>query len=225
MADNEKIISKIKKILELSRNNPSKEEAESAAAKAQLLMAQYHLELADVEGVEDTDDIFEIEVNCGKGNKWKYALAGIVAKNFRCKHFYYGKERVVFYGYQTDAEIAAMTFETLFNIGNKDANNYYQKLRNKAIAQGFKFYGDGIKNSYLIGYLEGIQSVLEKQCTALMIVTPTEIVDKFNERVAGSKTMHNSGLRCRGGNSGDVAREEGRISGKCAAGQRSISSM
>lgn len=41
MMDTEKIIAKIKKVLELSRNNPSEEEAKSAALKAQKLMAAY----------------------------------------------------------------------------------------------------------------------------------------------------------------------------------------
>ena len=38
-SSNEKIIEKIKKVLELSKNNPSIEEAKSAAIKAQRLMA------------------------------------------------------------------------------------------------------------------------------------------------------------------------------------------
>ena len=128
----------------------------------------------------------------------------------------------MFYGYRVDAEIAATTFEFLFNYGNKASANYYQKLRNKANAKGFGFDGTGIKNSWLIGYLEGIQEIFERQCTALMIVTPPEIVDKYNERISGCKKMQNSVLKCRGGSSGDNARSEGRITGKCAAGQKSI---
>ena len=29
----------------------------------------------------------------GVARAWKYELAGIVAKNFRCKYFFYGKKR------------------------------------------------------------------------------------------------------------------------------------
>lgn len=219
---NEKIISKIKKILELSKNNPSEAEATAAAALAQKLMAEYHLELADIEDIKDEEEIFEIQVDCGKGNKWKYALAGIVAKNFMCKHFYYGKETVVFYGYKTDAEIAAMTFEFLFNFGNKKATNFYQNKRNEAMKKYGWFNGEGLKNSYLIGYLEGIQSVLERQCTALMIVTPTAIEDAYKKRIEGCKTRNTSSLKCRAGGFGDEAREEGRRDGKNIANSRSI---
>ena len=219
---NEKIISKIKKVLELSRNNPSKEEATAAAALAQKLMAEYHLELADIEDINNEEEIYEVQVECGKGNKWKYALAGIVAKNFRCKHFYYGKETVIFYGYKTDAEIAAMTFEFLFKFGNKNATNFYQKERNIRMKQYGFFNGDGIKNAYLIGYLEGIQEVLQRQCTALMIITPQEIEDKYSERIKGFNKMKNSGLRRRIDELGNNAREEGKAVGRSIANSRSI---
>ena len=57
--DTEKIIAKIKKILELSRNNPSKEEAKAAALKAQRLMAEYHLSESNTDGVKDIKRIME----------------------------------------------------------------------------------------------------------------------------------------------------------------------
>lgn len=222
MNANEKIISKVRKVLELSKNNPSEEEAKSAELMAQRLMAEYHLELADIEDINDDEEPFEIQVNCGKGNKWKYALAGIVAKNFMCKHFYYGKETVVFYGYQVDAETAAMTFKFLFDFGNKKANSFYQSKRNAAMKKYGCFEGDGLKNSYLIGYLEGIMEVLERQCTALMLVTPPAIEAAYKERISGAKTSNHSALRCRAGGSGDSAREEGRRVGKSVASSRNI---
>lgn len=219
---NEKIISKIRKVLELSKNNPSEEEAKAAALTAQKLMAEYHLELADIEYLAENEEPFEISVNVGTGNKWKYALAGIIAKNFMCKHFYYGKEVVVFFGYKTDAEIAAQVFEFLFNFGKKKANSFYQSKRNEAMKKYGWFEGDGLKNSYLIGYLEGIMEVLERQCMALMLVTPPEIECKYNERVSGAKKSNHSSLKCRRGGYGDEAREEGRRTGKMVANSRSI---
>ena len=45
----EKIIDKIRKVLELSKNNPSEEEAQAAALKAQKLMAEYHISIKEIE--------------------------------------------------------------------------------------------------------------------------------------------------------------------------------
>ena len=219
--NNEKIISKIKKVLELSKNNPSEEEAIAAAALAQKLMAEYHINQTDIEDIEDTETISEVRVNVGKGNKWKYLLSGIIAKNFMCKRYYLGKEAVVFYGFQTDAEIAAQTFKFLFEFGNKSANNFYQKTRNEAKRSGVYFDGNGLKNAYLIGYLEGIAEVLEKQCTALMLVISDRVEQQFNEKVEGMKTVKQN-LSGSGSITGINARKEGRITGRSAVEQRSI---
>lgn len=209
----EKIIEKIKKVLELSKNNPSQEESKAAALKAQKLMAEYHISMVEVEAVEDIENIVEKKVNVGMGNKWKYFLSGIIAKNFRCKYFYYGKDTVVFYGYEMDANIAAMTFEFLFKTGNKAANNYYQRLKSEAQKNNEYFFGKGIKNSFLSGYIQGIKEVLEKQCTALMIVIP-EKVEKEYENISGNfETMHNK-IKTRGNYQGEQARVEGRKAGK-----------
>lgn len=221
--NNEKIIEKIKKVLELSKNNPSPEEAQSAALKAQKLMVEYHISLKEVEAVEDVDEITETQVIVGTGNKWKYQLARIIAKNFRCRHFYYGKSIIVFYGHETDTEIAAMTFETLYKVGNKGANNFYQNKRNEAYRNGelYWFNGKGLKNQFLIGYLEGIKSVLDKQCTALMIVTPKEVNESYEKMVEtwDMKRSINTGLRY---TRNDEARQRGYETGRNAVENRRL---
>lgn len=221
MKKTEKIIEKIKKVLELSKNNPSEEEAKSAALKAQKLMAEYHISMSEIEAVDDIDNIVEKTITIGTGNKWKYILAGIIAKNFRCKHFYYGNSSVVFYGHEVDAEIAAETFKFLFETGNKAATNYYNKLRKEAAKSGNFFNGTGIKNSFLSGYLEGIKEELEKQCTALMIVVPKEVEDGYSERTKTFHTMQMSGLKT-ASYYGSQSREEGRKTGKSAIGSKQL---
>lgn len=210
--DSEKIIAKIKKVLELSKNNPSEEEAKSATLKAQKLMAEYHIALSEVESVEDIDNIVEKTIDVGMGNKWKYSLAGIIANNFRCKHFFYGKGTVVFYGYEVDTEIAAETFRFLYNAGIKMATSYYSKLRNDAMKNGGNFNGMGIKNCFLVGYMEGIREELEKQCTALMIIIPQKVQDEYSERVKKRRTI--SSRMNTSSYYGNKAIEEGRKAGK-----------
>ena len=218
--DSEKIIAKIKKVLELSKNNPSEEEARSAALKAQKLMAEYHIALSEVESVEDIDNIVEKPVNVGMGNKWKYSLAGIIAKNFRCKYFFYGKGTVVFYGYEVDTEIASETFHFLYKTGIKMATSYYNKLRNDATKYGKAFNGMGIKNCFLVGYMEGIKEELDKQCMALMIVVPQKVQEEYSNKTKAFKTV--SHKMSTSSYYADQSREEGRQAGKATMNSKRL---
>lgn len=217
----EKIIKKIKKVLELSKNNPSQTEAEVAALKAQKLMAEYHISMKEVEATENVENIAEKPVHVSTGNKWKSLLADIVAKNFRCKYFLYGRSTIVFYGYKEDTEIAAMTFNFLFKIGNRAAANYYQKERSHAIKSQGYFNGSGIKNAFLVGYLEGLEACLEKQCTALMLTVPKEVEESYVDMIAGFKKTSNT-LSYGDGFGGQKAREEGRKTGRATIMSRRI---
>lgn len=210
---NEKIIEKIKKILELSKNNPSVEEAKSAALKAQKLMAEYNIKMSEIEMIDDIENIVEEKIDVGTGNKWKYTLSSIVAKNFRCKYFYYGKSTVVFYGYEEDAKISAMTFKLLFDVGNKESAKYYQKQRQECLKECRYFDGRGIKNTFLDGYLLGIQEALERQCTALMIVIPKKVEEKYIERTFDFRKF-SSTFKVRNNVEGEQAKTEGRRIGK-----------
>ena len=218
MNDREKVIEKIKKVLNLSKNNPSEQEAESAALKVQKMMAEYHVSMADLESAEDTEDIAHVPVDVGLGNKWKSPLANIVSNNFRCKYYFYGRDKIVFFGHKIDAEIAKETFLFLFKFGNKKAMNYYMKVKKQGVAT------KGVKNAYLVGYLLGIKDVLEKQSTALMIVVPKEVNDKYELMISGEgwSSTNSKGLSARVGEVGDKAKEEGRWTGRQAASSRNI---
>lgn len=180
--NSEKVLQTIRKLLELSNNNPNEEEAKSAALKAQELLAKYHLDIKDVEGIDadDSESIDEVGVDV-PARKWKYRLANIVAKNFRCKQFLYGKSKIVFYGYHTDVAVASETFKYLFRVGDK--------LATKHVTDAMRMNGTsvGVYNCFVAGFCNGIDSVLSKQCVALTLVTPKEVLDSFEDRVSGFK--------------------------------------
>lgn len=173
----EKIIEKIKKLLNMTQENGASEnEAMVAALRAQKLMAEYNINVADIETSDDSMTIIEESFVCGKGDKWKVRLAAIIAKNFRCKTYLINKSEVVFYGYESDAKIALNVFKFLFTTGNKLADKYY-----------YEYYKNGentrgVKNTFLLGFCQGINDVLGKQCVALMIVTPEEVKKSFDEK-------------------------------------------
>lgn len=208
----EKIIEKIKNLLDLARNNPNEHEAMAAALKAQELMAKYHIDSREVEGQKLTEEIIESELFVRSGDKWKFKLAHIISINFCCKVYYRGRERIVFYGYKKDAEIATQVFQFLFETGNKLADRcYYEYYKQNRPTKG-------VKNQYLIGYCDGIKDVLGRQCTALMIVTPKEVKDSFAEKTKNFGTM-TSTLKAR--HDSDVY-NKGRRDGVSTANARSI---
>lgn len=197
--NNDKIIEKIKKLLDLANYNPNKNESIAAALKAQQLMAKYHFNSHDIEDVEITEEIIDKEVFVGKGNKWKLQLASIIGKNFCCKAYKRGSERVVFYGYEKDTEIASSVFSYLFKTGNKLANKEYITVKKELEdAYGYTFGGTkGVKNQYLLGFFAGIETVLDKQCTALMLIVPEEVEKAYLEKSKDFKGVANTYLNYR----------------------------
>lgn len=188
MDNKERVIEKILKIFELAKNNPNKEEAAAAAAKAQKLLAQYHIEMSDLDDIDcnNANAIVEEEYVTGNGNKWKYGLAAIVARNFRSKIFRRGTSKIVFYGFTTDTIAARNTFEFLFSTGNLLAQREYTKARKEGRSTHY------LKNTYLDGFMHGVANVLDKQCTALMIVTPPEVEAAWANKSNKMKTSRST---------------------------------
>jgi hypothetical protein len=214
--DNEKVIEKVRKILELSKNNPSEEEAKSAVLQAQRILAKYHIDLKEVEAFESADDITEKFTEVGGHKKWRFVLASIVADNFRCKMFSYNNN-VCFYGHATDVDVALETFEYLFKIGHKKV------LRERDSVH--KVYGtsSGIYDSYCMGFSKGIKDALDAQCTALMIVVPQEVETGFEERSAGFSCRSNTISRRGNLNRMESAKQSGYNDGRTAMAGRYIS--
>lgn len=211
----EKILNKIKNLLDLANNNPNENEAIAAALKAQELMAKYNIELDQLDDKKETREIVkEVYYQSGKHEmkKWKIGLAAIIAQNFRCKTYFLGGQDVVFYGFKEDAKIALEVFTYLYEIGNKFAVRYYNKCKKEGKETR------GVMNTYLVGFRDGVAEVLEKQCTALMIVTPKEVTESYDEMSKGWKKMKST-LRLSGDTS---AYSNGKSDGKDMATARSI---
>ena len=185
-----KIIQTIRKLLELSKNNPSEEEAKSAVLKAQEMLAKYHIDMKEVESIDvDTvESIEEVRVDL-PAKKWKYKLAKIVADNFRCKHFYIGKSILVFYGHKTDADIASETYKYLFDIGNRLAGREVDRVFGETGTSA------NVYNSFVAGFCAGIEEALGEQCKALMIVVPEDVNTSFAEMSKNFGTMKGGALR------------------------------
>lgn len=176
----EKAIEIVKKLLTTANDKGATEhEAMTAALKAQEIMAKYNINIADIEDESGSEEIVDYAVDVGKGNKWKYSLAAVIANNFCCKTYVSGSQMIFFYGYKKHAEVAKEVFTFLYNTGNQLANRFYAELYNRGEST------KGVKNTFLLGYLTGIKSVLEKQCVALALVVPQEVNKAFDEKMVG----------------------------------------
>ena len=217
MQHEEKIIQTIRKLFELSKNNPSEEEAKSAALKAQEMLAKYHIDMREVEAIDidAVESIEEVKVDL-PAKKWKYKLATIVADNFRCKHFYIGKGILVFYGHKTDADIAAETFKYLFDIGNRLAGREVDRVFGETGTSA------NVYNSFVAGFCKGIEEGLAQQCVALMIVTPEDVKTSFTEMSKNWKSMNCGPMRIGANTHCREAYESGRTEGRHAVRSRQI---
>ncbi|QGM91991.1 DUF2786 domain-containing protein [Enterococcus faecalis] len=183
------IIRRIRKLLALSRDEGA-EEATSAVLMAHRLIAKYGI--SDSVLNEDEEDKDERIVGIGTeplvtARGWRWDLAFLIADNFRCK-FYESYETVysnrldrrvvrkklIFYGYDSDAEAASLAFTYLYRTGNRLANATVRRMKSK----------HGAFNSYITGFLFGIRLELEKQSKELMVVLSHTVMDKYESEVA-----------------------------------------
>ena len=177
----EEIIKKIEKLLALAGNNPNENEALAASLKAQELIAKYNVNIDHLGDNKETPKIGTAKHTTGKGYKWRFILAPIIARNFRCKLYLINGIDVVFYGYESDSKAALSTFSFLFKVGNRFAAKYYNQYKKNHMDT------QGVRNMYLNGFCSGIANAVDKQCTALMVVVPKEVEESFTEKMKGNK--------------------------------------
>lgn len=121
----QQLIDKINKIMALAANNPNEEEAASAAAKAQALLAEYNLTHADLDraGKQAMSDIF-VNDTCESDNyPWRVGLAAAVSQLYFCGYFYRNmpkyRRQHVFIGQRHHTDIAKSIFEHLCDAVNR----------------------------------------------------------------------------------------------------------
>lgn len=212
----ERIIERIKKCLALAGNNPNEAEATAAALQAQKLMAKYNVELADIEDEIVKEEIKIASADVGTGMAWKFQLAGIIANNFKCRTFSYGTKIIAFYGHETDSLIAKEVFTFLLKRGHNLALSERAKVRKSTGS------GDGVYNSFVLGFLAGVREKLEAQSTALLIVVPQEVKEGFDDFIKGAKSRSTKNLK--DDNFNYSAYKNGQAEGRSAMGNRELES-
>lgn len=226
----ESIISKIDKLFKLAGNNPSQAESEAAMLKAQELMLKHGLEGKDIEVKIKELSAEEMVIDQkNKMTKWfESALTRIVAKNFRCSSFTRKRQAYIpgttkittdkvniIVGLPSDVEVAHMVTAQAINHLNENVKLYMKlwKIHFPATITCDRKNGEPIKNDFISGYIEGLESKFQEQVKdmkfELMIVLPDAVVkhcNGLNLRRSRGTSVSTSGL--------DGAKDAGRDVGR-----------
>ncbi|MDQ7094972.1 DUF2786 domain-containing protein [Desulfosporosinus sp. PR] len=176
--DQEKIVHKIRALLNLARNggDPKSNEAQTALLTAQRIMAEYGLE--EVEFREPSDGLPPKEVldnyatDFEKLSWWKKRLGKVIGQNFRCYSYLNkcdGYTRLVFIGLKDDVAIALEVFAFATDLIRVGANQYMKTYRREFLSQ----HGSrpdislqrGMRNNYVEGWISGLDSQYTEQIT------------------------------------------------------------
>jgi hypothetical protein len=136
----DKMLERVKKLLNLAKNNSSEEEATAANEKAHAILAEYNLSMSDVQTTEiDRDEVETLGGLYTSVHPWRRPIARAVAEMHFCKYLYRnanGKQEHMFVGTKANATVASMMSTYLFETVDRLA---YQGSKSVSTSQGSPF--------------------------------------------------------------------------------------
>lgn len=184
---------KIKKLLALSKS-PNEHEAQSALAKAQQLMAEHKISMAEVEDKEQRKAHEHLAgvTYSARRDPWILRLSQVISKNYCCESFSYreqGKQtyKLYFCGLNEDVEICMIAFKYATDCIRSEIKN--RKSKGKL----FNYTNElvtSICNGYAYGFIKGLDEAFEEQKRAasqsevnlsLVLSTPPEVAKRMSE--------------------------------------------
>ena len=183
---NQKIINKVKGLLDIAKDSNQDEETQTAFLLAQKLMVKYGIKKSSIQDQQRPVEYGVLE-RCQKLSLLKQRLANVIADNFKVlfvrtgsfypnKHFQYN-----FYGYSNDVELAKNIYFLAVKIiqyrTKKYLNNYYLKTgasRNRKLTAF-------LKRNYIYGFITGLETRLNDQTKKydLMVKPDDEVVKRL----------------------------------------------
>lgn len=198
--NNDRIIRRIKGLLELAEGEANVNESHSAFLQAQKMMVKYGVEPNEL--TEDKD-VLEVLESSGTDYKRLYwyerELASIVAKNFRCKNWIRSRNiegrtqiqrKIMFMGADQDVELATEMYKLVIS-----AVEFYTQRYVKKNSLGVRSHTQSLKNDYINGFIDGLERKFEEQIQSqewgLVLVVPMEVEERFDEVVTGKGLDYN----------------------------------
>lgn len=201
-----KIISKIEKLLALAGNNPSEQEAQAALLKAQQLMTEHNLDMSQFQGQsKEEKEAVKDYIQGYHNTNWAMSLAKVICDNFRCNLLRAPHYGLVFIGLKDDVAIC----RAVFTFAAKTLEKNMMKLRRQYRKKGLST--DGISGDYSAGFIAGLrakyQDQVDKNNWGLVLVKDAlveqltqSIIDPKGKKTAGKKLKMSgdAGLYTRG---------------------------
>jgi hypothetical protein len=193
----EEVISKIRKLFELS-NSPNENEAALAAAKARELLSKHNLSMADLptDKMDQAFTVIQASAQAGKVLRhWVKGLLIHVARGFDCEHLIqrsHGTNPLLtFIGTAADAEAALYTFEFL----HRKLHQFVELALPQLRRENRGWPAASLRYAYLEGAVVRIGEKFEERArqikdaerkvsTALIVVKERAIKDYMAERFA-----------------------------------------
>ncbi len=181
----ENIISKVQRLLALSKSS-NENEAQNAMMMAQRLLIKYRLSIKDVEKYKN-ENVKIDENRTGikfRGSNWKSNLSKVIADNFGCYLFYRtGRtHEICFYGKKEDVVICNIMLEYAIKSVNLNGDRLIKKLKQDKRRK----YFNGIKNDYALGFIKGLDERFKEQLNsnkewALILAKEQVVIEGFKE--------------------------------------------
>lgn len=196
---NQKIINKVKGLLDIAKDSNQDEETQTAFLLAQKLMVKYGIKKSSIQDQQRPVEYGVLE-RCQKLSLLKQRLANVIAENFKVlfvrtgsfypnKHFQYN-----FYDYSNDVELAKNIYFLAVKIiqyrTKKYLNNYYLKT---GVARNRKLTAF-LKRNYIHGFILGLETRLNDQTKKydLMVKPDKELFKRLGPaRPKNTKVSYN----------------------------------
>ena len=152
------VIAKIEKLLALAGNNPSEAEAQAAMLKAQKLMAEHNLDMAQFQDKSQEKKEAITEYFRGYHNtNWAISLARVICDNFRCNLLRAPGYGLVFIGLKEDVAICKAVFSFAAQVLDKNMAKLRRQYRKQNLPT------DGISGDYAAGFIAGLRDKYKEQ--------------------------------------------------------------
>lgn len=187
MKDLEKVITKIKNLIELAQDKDDQEGIQSMLL-ARKLMLKHGIEQSQLD-IKQSEVIEGMATMSKNVSWWQKILATVVQDNFRVKVYIdrsYKNSSIVFMGMTDDVEIAKAIYEQLTTMIDHYSNVFINRHYATTMENRNRSRTTLLKKSYISGFINGLKKALKEQTSELMeqyemvLVTPREVVDAYN---------------------------------------------